>query len=347
MQAVVSTQSTGDPDFYSRIEKAFGHLEKEARRGRIQFYGVSSSHLGLPLQHPRNILLEYLLQVASQVSPHNRFGVVQFPLNMFEPGPWCEKNSLNCTTSSMELAKTAGLFTFGIRPLDAVAQNRVLFRHVLPRLESEPMDSFMKKLKTVLDDTIHLEQTYLGRDPNNKLLVEGHIPPPEQVSWAHILINQSQSIDYFQFVEVVKAQIIRTICQQTPVLMKVEGVQDWSRQYLHQVTVLLNMWEQLLARNRRFDLERYEQLLTNRFPFLDKYSNLQQKVFHVLLSTDVDCVLVGANKLHYLDDVLQVFEVFSKDGDAGSGGGVDQVDPVFSWANQQATFLANKLKPPS
>jgi hypothetical protein len=62
-----------DKEFYRRIENAFKHLEMEVKRGRIQYYGISSNTLATELSHDENVSLEFLFHVAKNVSENHHF----------------------------------------------------------------------------------------------------------------------------------------------------------------------------------------------------------------------------------------------------------------------------------
>jgi aryl-alcohol dehydrogenase-like predicted oxidoreductase len=105
--------SGGNPEeYYRRIGNAFTYLETQVKAGRIRWYGISSNTFPEPAEDPHHTSLERVLSVAG---PH--FGVIQFPMNLFEAGAALNRNNHGKTI--LELAREQKLGTLVNRPLNS------------------------------------------------------------------------------------------------------------------------------------------------------------------------------------------------------------------------------------
>jgi len=111
--------------YYRRIEKAFRHLEQEADRGRISWYGVSSNAFPYSPDHPEFTALETLWDLAASVSPGARFKVVEFPMNLLEPEALTRPNQPS-GGGVLEFARSRRLGVLVNRPLNALAEDRLI-----------------------------------------------------------------------------------------------------------------------------------------------------------------------------------------------------------------------------
>ncbi|MGD8563382.1 MAG: aldo/keto reductase, partial [Desulfarculaceae bacterium] len=109
-----------EAEYYRRLQEAFRHLEKEADKGRIQFYGVSSNTFPVPSSQPDFTSLEKLWDLAQALSPDHRFRVIQLPLNLVEPGAVLQKNQSQ-GLSVLEFARQKSLGVLSNRPLNAIS----------------------------------------------------------------------------------------------------------------------------------------------------------------------------------------------------------------------------------
>lgn len=111
-------------EFYRRIDAAFRYLESQVAAGRIRWYGVSSNNYPTPAADPHHTSVARTLATAKAVTPHHHFRVVQFPLNLYEPGGALEANNDGMT--ALEFCRTRGLGVLVNRPLNAYHQNRLI-----------------------------------------------------------------------------------------------------------------------------------------------------------------------------------------------------------------------------
>jgi hypothetical protein len=113
-------------EYYRRIEAAFRHLESEAERGRIRFYGISSNTFPNSAEDPEFTSAERVWEIAESISSSHRFGVIQFPMNLLETGAATRANQSGGRTL-LDFAREKDLGVLVNRPLNAIAGGE-LFR---------------------------------------------------------------------------------------------------------------------------------------------------------------------------------------------------------------------------
>ncbi|MBI3324755.1 MAG: aldo/keto reductase [Candidatus Omnitrophica bacterium] len=148
-------EAVSPEEFWTRIERAIGFLEDQARRGVIRRYGVATWQ-GLRAQPGSDayLSLEALVEVAKRVGgPGHRFRVVQAPLNLAMPelygfknqqvgGTWmsllkaAERLGVSVITSASLLQRQLAALPDGIRRLipgpSTDAQRAIQFARSVP-----------------------------------------------------------------------------------------------------------------------------------------------------------------------------------------------------------------------
>ncbi|HPG57411.1 MAG TPA: aldo/keto reductase [Candidatus Wallbacteria bacterium] len=112
-------------EYYSRIEKAFRFLETEVKKGRIKYYGISSNTFPAAAAAYNFTSLGRVISIAEKISPGNHFGVIEFPMNLFERGAASEKNQDGGLTL-LELARSKNIGVLINRPLNAFFKGTLL-----------------------------------------------------------------------------------------------------------------------------------------------------------------------------------------------------------------------------
>ncbi len=127
-------------EYYRRIRLAFDHLEQECERGRIRYYGISSNTFPVTPAEPDFTSLERVIKIASEISPLNRFKVIQMPFNLIENG--AATNRVHADgISVIELARRHNLALLVNRPLNAIHGSNLV------RLsEDHPQAAMLKNL---------------------------------------------------------------------------------------------------------------------------------------------------------------------------------------------------------
>ena len=149
-------------EYYRRIEQAFMHLEKEADRGRINYYGISSNTFGLPSNKSNFTSLERVIDISNNISNNNHFAVVQLPLNLFEQGGAQNINQTNDQKTFLELAQESDLGVLVNRPLNAIVKNQLIRLADFPVTESrseaeinELIEDLSKQEKILLEKYVN------------------------------------------------------------------------------------------------------------------------------------------------------------------------------------------------
>jgi len=135
-------------EYYSRIKKAFLHLEKEVQKGRISWYGIASNTLGEDSSAEGFTSLETILNLFSEKEQDNHFGVIQFPLNMMEKGALNHINQQKNKTTVLKLAAMNNIGVLVNRPLNAIVDEKVI------RLADFPVkfDKTIEELSAMVND---------------------------------------------------------------------------------------------------------------------------------------------------------------------------------------------------
>lgn len=272
--------------YYDRLVQAFEHLAMERERGRIRWYGVSSNTFVVPHTESDHTSLERLLEQLKSRSQDlgtdlvAGFGVIQFPMNLFETGAHTE-----CGTngkSLLKVAREARLGTLVNRPLNAFVGNTL---RRLADFNHACAGDLTKTLEQAFENTLKLEQ-----EAN---LVD--------TRWAHRLkqelslsTSRLRELDTWRWVK--EYQIMPSLAQT-------------SSEYQASLNTLLTAIDSMVEDDAARESKRLQQFLSNRSVKLKTTPRLSQQALRTLWSIPgIDCVLVGMRKKAYVDDVLQALQ---------------------------------------
>ncbi len=286
-------KSAGSRDiYYSRIEKAFRHLESERSKGRIKFYGVSSNTIPETESRSDFTSLSKLLDIANQVGKPSHFAVVQFPFNLFEPGGALIKN--NKQETAFELAAKAKLGILANRPFNSLARGR------LTRLTSFPKHDEVEVkggLHVTLGRAIELEKT-----------APGFPKTPPGLQWAHVLREKIGDLDdLLAWREALYQQIFPSIRQALSRLPA--DRQAWASDYQATMQELLKLvtWdlENLADQKSKMLDEQINALVPEFQASATPSQTLSQKMLRLYQAfPQVSSVLVGMRTPAYVKDAL-------------------------------------------
>jgi len=158
--------NTARCEYYSRIEKAFKYLETEVGRGRIKYYGISSNTFISRASDYGFTSLERVISIAEALSPDNHFGVIEFPMNLFERGAAVEKNQGGVMTV-LELASLKNIGVLINRPLNAFYKGAMIRLAEARDIKACWNDSDFAALEGQIDSAI---KTLGAREKNIKRL---------------------------------------------------------------------------------------------------------------------------------------------------------------------------------
>jgi len=296
-------------EYYRRIEKAFGHLEKEVARGRIRFYGVSSNTFPAKAQDPAFTELQRIWDIAQSISALHHFQIIQFPWNLLETGALLEKNQPD-GISVHDLAREKALGVLTNRPLNAFTQKRMVR---LAGIDvSERMD--YKAIIGCINDLAQSE-TRLWRKilPTVASIPEGiQVRIKQQGCFAESLKHHWRSFGSYERWREAKDGIF---------IPRIQGVMDYLTAYAEDYPELAEWMpnhEKTLGRAFRAVGSIYadkaialERKITNQINQADADwaapGSLSQKALRALISTaGISTVLVGMRRSAYVSDVLAV-----------------------------------------
>ncbi len=286
-------------EYYDRIQQAFEYLESEVKRGRIQHYGVSSNTFVESRESPEFTSLEVILEIAKGLGDDHRFSVIQFPLNLFEPGAVLDQNNLGGTV--LQLALQNGLGTLSNRPLNAFLEGELVrladfSNHSADSQNTEGSESPAQRLQRDFLPALELESRY----PAGELL------QLNQVAWAHILKqNLSRIQDPEVWRQLLEHQIEPSLEKNYALLQGDEAFADWAVDHRQALKTLLKSVGALLDSQASLRSEKISAQLNSLCPALSGSTSLSRKATRVYRSLPgLSCVLAGMRKKSYVKDLL-------------------------------------------
>jgi len=281
-------------EYYRRLTEACVYLEKEVARGRIRWYGISSNTFVQPKEDPAFTSLEMVLEHLEKVVPQHHFGVIQCPLNLFEPGALLEPN--HSGQSVLSFAKSRNIGTLINRPLNAIHEGR-LYRLA----DFTGQDVLPDTLQSAFEHVLQLESHYEGEA----------LVPPDRLLWAHILQKNIEKLPGIEgWREFLEHQIRPSIAQGLATLLKDPHLAAWAEEFRFRMDELLASLTQALESfaNRRSKAIRTT--MDTIAPELLGVKALSQKSLATLLALpEVDSALVGMRHTRYVTDAQAALAV--------------------------------------
>lgn len=275
--------------YYARIKKAFQFLESEVERKRIRFYGISSNTFPESSSHAEFTSLDRVWGLASEIKKNHHFAVIQFPMNVFEPGAVTHKN--NGASTLLERARELKLGVLINRPFNAFHRGRLIRLTSFPKHDDVDVKG---RLHTLLGRIVEMEKRFQGERVGHGL------------SLGHMLRDRMNELnDVLQWKEVLHQQVIPHLRVNLDRL----GPEDaaWATEYRTLVSELLELvtktLENLASQKASLLAAQLEALAPSLLaPAGASLSQKVLRVYHAL--NGVNCVLVGMRKPAYLNDVL-------------------------------------------
>ena len=294
-------------EYYSRIKKAFEFLEMKAKEGIIKSYGVSSNTFPSEADKYDFTSLETLIEIAKGISKENHFIFVQMPFNLAESGALLTKNQSNNTKSVLETAKENGLRVLVNRPLNAITKKGLV------RLADFKSDAFNKDEYRKRFEVLKLMED----DFANEKLPNTNFPEKEKETLVSLFTLGSK------------------IGENSMNFGSIEHLNDVIEQYFSpRINYLMDFFEDKVSDdNLTKQFDKYLKLVFGALNMLSNYYKesavkrsaylhslidgatggkteglpLSQKAILLLSSVDgVDCVLTGARKEKYIDDLAEI-----------------------------------------
>lgn len=297
-----SPAGSADPaEYYRRIGEAFRHLETEASRGRIQYYGISSNTFPEPRESPEYTSLETVCEIA-QAIPGSRFAVIQFPFNLFEPGALFEPNNTGGKTVA-ELASARGIATLTNRPLNAFHEGRKLIRLAdVPNAGDPQMAEF--RLTEAISDASRLEAAY-PQAARERV-------PVATIAWGHILRKSLHELapDQQGWRQTLAFGIRPRLQGALEALADGDSPEEfrrWAQAYEPAAEKLFARMTEFVRAMAGWHAQQLKRILDESCPALVETPTLSRKALRLYRSfPGIDCVLVGMRRREYVRDVMEL-----------------------------------------
>ncbi len=293
-------------DIYAdRLQRAFAHLEKEVDRGRIRFYGVSSNSFPAAADGPDFTSLSRVIACAQAVKPDHHLAVIQFPMNLFEPGAVLEANQPEGATL-LDTALRFDLGTLVNRPLNAFDGSRLVRLADVPELEPLPQEAIRDRLHELAAGESHFFQEILpglglGEDLSARIT--------EQLAMAEALAAHFDRYETYANWLQIQNEHIRPRADgvldfldrkaDDPVLM------NWCRDYRERLDTALSAVSGHYAAPAAARIAAVKAAVRQADADWDVDQPLSQMALRALQSTrGISSVLVGMRRTAYVEDVL-------------------------------------------
>jgi len=297
-------------EFYSRLRRAFAHLEEEVRRGRLRYYGVSSNTAVAPADARDATELGRMLAMAREAGGNaHHFRVLELPLNLLESGAAFEKNNGEPRSQTvLEAAHAANIAVLVNRPLNVIREEGLL------RLaDPPPIAESATPLTAHLERVAALENEFRQRFAPMLRTRSGGPAPGAFFNWAEQLSKlPARAETYSEWSELEDRVILPRTSQVISSLDAAFGENhepwnQWRDRYLTELEQLLLALRRRAADRSSAAARRIHATLERVLPDAAKTQPLSQKALRALLSVpDVTSVLVGMRRRAYVDDALAV-----------------------------------------
>jgi len=294
-------------EYCHRIEMAFAHLEKEVRRGRIHFYGISSNTFPVSSDDATFTCLETLWNIAASIRPVHHFRVVQMPFNLLEHQAVTTINQPSMQ-SVLEFAGKKKLAVLINRPLNAYAQRRLFRLSDVPAGLPVQTDETEKQLH----ELIRLENRF-DRELINTFELDS--PTKKTVSelfatGSYLAVNWQKLGPYQQWLESQTRYVVERINQGMHILTTYPQLNDqqkrWIDDYIDTFNAALDGLTALLHRKAARQAEAFKREIAGIIPGWDAIPKLSHKALRALRGTPgITSVLVGMRHPDYVDDMLE------------------------------------------
>ena len=317
-------------EYYSRIERAFQHLETEVERGRIRFYGISSNTFPSPATDPEFTSLERVWEIAESLSPKHHFRLIQLPMNLFEPGGVTEANQSN-GQSVLQFARDQKLGVLINRPLNAIIDNRLIRLAEIQAVRAASAE----EISQLIDDLIHSEGLLKRKIlPELSLTTSLQAQVLEQIAIGGVLQQQWSNFGsyerWYELQSYYFAPRIRGVVQFLEQQQSLtESVFPWIRSHQEILEAAFGAISSVYREQAAEQAARTKARVSSADADWAEAATLSQMALRALRSTQgITTVLVGMRQESYVDDVIEEL-----------GRPVNRQDRTESWRKLQGIHL--------
>lgn len=293
--------------YYNRIKRAFEFLESKVEEKKINYYGISSNTFPVNSYMTDFTSLEELLYIAEKISRNHHFKFIQLPFNLIESGAFFEKNLRGNTKTVLEYAKEHEFKVIINRPLNAITEKGLLR---LADFKAGPFDR--EELLKYLEVIASMEEDFLtGAESNLYLKPEDFELLKSNYNFSYLL---KSSWDRFSSIEHLNDYIEFSFSYRIHGLMDFFDEKVKDEHFINQFDKYIKFVFKVLNLITNYYKEKADIRSKHIHSIIDRHLEkqfhnltLSQKAILVINSVPgVDCVLVGARKESYVDDVKQV-----------------------------------------
>ncbi len=290
--------------FYDRIRRAFEFLEGEVAKGTLQGYGVSSNSFGAKAGRADATSVSRMWEVAQSISDKHHFTAIQLPLNLYESGPFLEKNTgPDDSQTALECASKHHLGVLANRPLNAFT------RESLVRLADFAVKKAVEPLDSLLAELGELEAEFTQSIAPTLKTASGSAVVGTLFQWSSDL-GQVRGVplgaDRWTQVEDQVRGHVSQVVEQISLQLKTGPWIDWRDRYLPQLDETLETFRNEAHQRSQKVSDRVTAKLDPLLPESWRAAPLSQKALGVLIHTPgVSCVLNGMRRPDYVHDSMQ------------------------------------------
>lgn len=293
------SQGKSKEEALAHIRKAFEHLEVEAVKGRIKYYGIASSALLKKDIASDFINLREIYAVAESIRPNHRFAAVQIPFNLFETYALTEKNHKG--KSVFEVAKELDLATITCRPL--TSHHRDKLHHFITFPERDEA-STKGKLHQNLLELIEMEKEMMSK-----------LTAYPSLNWGHFLRDHLESIcDLWKWTNYVQRQMRPKTTEHLSYLPMDAYWDIWKNRYVQKINLVTRLVTESLESISNLRTNQIAHYLENKNPCFIESKKLSNKVTQMYLSfPEIDSIIMGLGSPEYVKDLLAIRSIPKKE----------------------------------
>ena len=315
-----------------RIQRAFKHLEMEADRGRIRFYGISSNTFPASATRFDFSSLSRIHDLARSLKADHRLAVAQFPMNLFEGDAVLEINQPD-DRSLLDAARAYDLGTLVNRPLNALANGRLMRLADVPDVPPSSAERILARLEALAASETDFIRTLLPLLGLSDGIASQII---QQLTMAESLkAHHDRYESYANWLQIQNDHILpraRGVLAYLDQKEPPEALATWSGAYREHLEAALAAISAHYARNAAAQIEKLKLAVREADRDWDFDGPLSQMAIRALLTTrGVTAALVGMRRPAYVRDTL-----------AALSPGTNAKDRTASWMKLRNRLDAGK-----
>lgn len=310
--SLISDSERREREYYKHIKEAFAYLEKEVKKGRISYYGISSNTFGKNQFESNFTSLEKLIGIAREISEKNHFAVVQLPLNIIESSGMTNLNQHKGTKTFLQLAYANNLGILVNRPLNAIVKN-----HLVRLSDFEVTEDRSKEEIFSLIEDLENQEYYLAEKYANNLVLSAS----ERKNVIESLsIGRAIKSNYDKFDSPVQFKEIKEYYLIPRANFAITEIGKWFeddenavralRNYAVTINIILDSIFSELGRKHNIKNKSIHESIDNFLNDEQKKLSLSNKAILLINSIpEVSTALIGMRNTNYVDDVLKSMSV--------------------------------------